>query len=74
MMPNCLPTTKPLTPRERTVLQLIWEGLSSQEIAAKIGRSVRTIDVHRASIMKKLRARNVAQVLRQALQLKLIKD
>jgi len=37
-----------LTPRERQILALVVEGLPSQNIARKLGMSVKTVDVHRA--------------------------
>lgn len=42
-----------LTPRERDVLRLVVDGLSSQMIARRLGTSVKTIDVHRARIKSK---------------------
>lgn len=43
-----------LTDREREILQLVAEGLTSKEIAQKLNLSTRTIDAHRANIMNKL--------------------
>lgn len=51
------PRTDPydrLSPRERQVLQMISEGLTNRMIADKLGRSVKTIDVHRTRLMRKL--------------------
>ena len=56
-----------LTEREKEVLRLIAEGLSSQEIASRLCLSVNTVHVHRARIMEKLGARNVAELVRFAL-------
>ena len=44
---------KPLTPREREVLQLVWEGLSTRDIARKLGRSYNTISWYRQQIRAK---------------------
>jgi FixJ family two-component response regulator len=55
-----------LTPREREVLELIIEGRSTREIAASLYRSEKTIETHRAHIMTKLQARNVADMVRMA--------
>ena len=64
------PTLNPnpiLTPRERAVLALIVEGSSSRAVAAHLGISPRTVEYHRANIMQKLNARNIADVLRAVL-------
>ena len=49
-----------LSPREREVLQHIAEGASNKEIAAALGISVRTVETHRDSLMKKLGIHSVA--------------
>jgi DNA-binding NarL/FixJ family response regulator len=56
-----------LTPQESRVLQLIAEGLTTKEIALRLGISPRTVETHRANLMEKLRARNVAALVRFAL-------
>lgn len=55
---------KSLTRREREVLRLVLEGLSSREIAAQLSRSEQTVQLHRARIMKKLQVRGVANLVR----------
>src|SRR5690242_7297308 len=57
-----------LTPREREVLQLVAEGRSSKSIAAALGVSVKTIESHRASLMRKLHLRTVADLVRYAVR------
>lgn len=57
-----------LTRREREVFQMVAEGLSTQEIADKLNLSARTVDVHRARIMQKLRLRNQTDLIRLAIQ------
>jgi DNA-binding NarL/FixJ family response regulator len=57
-----------LTPREREVLQLVAEGRSSKSIAAGLGVTVKTIETHRASLMRKLRLRTVADLVRYAVR------
>lgn len=49
-----------LTPRQREVLQLIAEGKRTKEIAVILGRSVRTVETHRAAIMRELHIDSVA--------------
>lgn len=61
------------TPREREVLKLVWTGYSNREIADRLGISARTIEAHRASLMKKLRVANTAQLVRVAIEQGLIK-
>lgn len=57
-----------LTARELEVLQLICEGLSNREIAAKLGLSANTIAVHRAHIMNALGVHKTAELVMYALQ------
>ena len=51
-----------LTPREAQVSELITEGLTSQEIATRLGIAKRTADAHAEHIMTKLGVRSRAQV------------
>ncbi len=53
-----------LTPREREVCQLVAEGLTSREIAVKLGMAESTVSLHRAHLMAKLQAGSVAEVVR----------
>ena len=57
-----------LTPRERETLQLVAEGKGTKEIAAILGISARTVDVHRKNTMGKLRLDGVAELTRYALR------
>jgi DNA-binding NarL/FixJ family response regulator len=57
------------TPRETEVLVRIGEGFSTKEIAAALGISGRTVDAHRASIMKKLGLHNSHALRRYAIRL-----
>jgi RNA polymerase sigma factor (sigma-70 family) len=61
-----------LTPRQKQILRLVAEGLTNREIARHFGISVRTVEVHRFNLMRRLRVRNVAQLLRQALMQRLL--
>jgi RNA polymerase sigma factor (sigma-70 family) len=56
-----------LTPREREVLEKAALGLHAKEIAAALGISPRTVEVHKTRIMAKLGVRNVAELVRFAL-------
>lgn len=64
--------TQALTPRQKMILRLVAQGLTNREIAGHLGISVRTVEVHRFNLMRRLRVRNVAQLLRQALLLHLL--
>jgi DNA-binding NarL/FixJ family response regulator len=61
-----------LTTRQRTVLQLIAEGKSNKDIASSLGISVKTVETHRAAIMRKLGLGSVAQLVRYAVRNRLI--
>jgi len=57
-----------LTPRQREILQLIAEGLSTKEIAQKLALSINTIEVHRANLMDRLNIHDIAGLVRYAIQ------
>jgi DNA-binding NarL/FixJ family response regulator len=61
-----------LTPREQQILGLIWSGLKNREIAVRLKISVKTVEAHRATMMKKVRVSNTAQLLKAAIQDRLI--
>ena len=56
-----------LTAREREVLEHAAKGLHAKEIAAALGISARTVEVHKSRLMEKLGARNLAELVRLAL-------
>ncbi len=61
-----------LTDREREVLQLIAEGLSSKEIASMLGVSLKTVDSHRSNLMEKLDIHKVSGLVRFAIRAGLV--
>ncbi|MCH7566736.1 MAG: response regulator transcription factor [Nitrospirae bacterium] len=61
-----------VTPRQKEILRLVAQGLTNREIAHNLKISVRTVEVHRFNLMRRLKVRNVAQLLRQALLLRLL--
>lgn len=63
-----------LTKRELEVLNDISDGLKSQEIADKLFISERTVEAHRGNIMKKLNAKNMAELIKKAMNLGLIQS
>jgi RNA polymerase sigma factor (sigma-70 family) len=58
-----------LTPREREVMKLIVGGRANKQIAAELKISQKTVEVHRAHVMRKLRVRTVAELVRMAVDL-----
>jgi two-component system, NarL family, response regulator NreC len=62
-----------LTPREREIIKMIAEGNSVKEIAAVLGRSVKTVEAHKFNLMRKLNIHNKAQLVTYAIQKKIVK-
>ena len=58
-----------LTKREQQVLKHIWDGLRNRDIATQMKISHKTVEAHRANMMKKLRATNAAQLLKSCFEL-----
>ena len=56
-----------LTPRERSVLDCLVKGRSNKVAAYELGISPRTIEIHRAHIMDKMKARSLSDLVRTAL-------
>jgi FixJ family two-component response regulator len=56
-----------LTPRERDVLQLVTRGKPNKVMAAELGLSQRTVEIHRAHVMEKSGATSIAQLVRMVL-------
>lgn len=52
-----------LTPREEEVIALLAGGTKSKQIADSFGLSPKTLDIHRANIMRKFNTKNVVQVV-----------
>jgi DNA-binding NarL/FixJ family response regulator len=57
-----------LTAREREIIQLLAEGKSNKAAASALGISVKTIEAHRANLMRKLRLRSVSDLVRYAIR------
>jgi len=65
--------SRPLTEIEETVLQLVLRGKTNGQIAAALHRSRRTVEVHRADIMRKLGAHHIVDLVRNATLAGLVK-
>jgi DNA-binding NarL/FixJ family response regulator len=61
-----------LTPRQREVLQLIAEGLSTKEIAHRLDLSVKTVETHRTALMERLDIHGVAGLVRYAIRVGIV--
>jgi len=58
-----------LTPRQREVMELAAAGLSNKEIALRLRISPRTVEIHRAWMMERMQAHNLAELVRIVIQL-----
>ncbi|WP_295541556.1 response regulator FixJ [uncultured Thiohalocapsa sp.] len=56
-----------LTPREHEVMTMVTDGKSNKEIATALGVSAKTVEVHRARVMDKMRADSLAELVRMAM-------
>jgi FixJ family two-component response regulator len=52
-----------LTPREMDVMKLVVVGESSKSAGKQLGISSKTVDIHRASVLKKLKVKNIAELI-----------
>ncbi|HLQ86670.1 MAG TPA: response regulator [Salinisphaeraceae bacterium] len=57
-----------LSPRERQVLDGVYEGLSNKEIARRLCISHKTVELHRSNLMTKMRANSLAQLVRMRME------
>ena len=56
-----------LTPREAEVMQLVTSGKANKVVGAELGVSQRTVEIHRAHVMEKMRAGSLAELVRMVL-------
>jgi len=68
------PPLDSLTARQREVLKLVAEGLSSRQVAARLGVSAKTVEAHRSAIMDRLGIREMAGLVRFAVATGLVRD
>jgi DNA-binding NarL/FixJ family response regulator len=62
-----------LTDREREVLKLLVDGLSTKQVAARLDRSVKTAEVHKYNLMHKLGVHDRAELIRYAIAHRLVR-
>jgi DNA-binding NarL/FixJ family response regulator len=60
--------TERLTPREKEIVRLLAEGNSNNEAAQALGLSSRTVETHRAAVIRKLRVNSLAGLIRYAIR------
>jgi two-component system, NarL family, response regulator NreC len=65
---NASGNEKALSEREREVVRMLGEGKSNKEVAAELGISTRTVEVHRATVMKKLGVKSFSELIRWAIR------
>jgi DNA-binding NarL/FixJ family response regulator len=57
-----------LTPREREVVQLLAEGHRNRKIAQKLGISIKTVETHRTTLMRKIGVKSIVELVRYAVR------
>jgi DNA-binding NarL/FixJ family response regulator len=65
--------TTVLTPREREIVQLLAEGKVNKEISSTLSISIRTVETHRATIMRKLKINSIVELVHYAIRNNLVK-
>jgi DNA-binding NarL/FixJ family response regulator len=66
--PEDVPSSRVITAREREIIQLLAEGASNKKISLMLGISIKTVETHRAAIMRKLGAKSVVDIVRYAVR------
>jgi DNA-binding NarL/FixJ family response regulator len=66
--PNHKKVGEILTPREREILQLLAEGKANKEVARRLSIGVKTVETHRATIMRKIGANSIVDLVRYAVR------
>lgn len=69
--PEDSPPKGVITGREREIIQLLAEGKSNKKISAMLNISVKTVETHRAAIMRKIGAKSIVDVVRYAVRNKI---
>jgi DNA-binding NarL/FixJ family response regulator len=71
--PQKAPGDSVITDREREIVQLLAEGKVNKEIATTLGISVKTVETHRATIMRKLEINSIVELVHYAIRNNLVK-
>jgi DNA-binding CsgD family transcriptional regulator len=61
-----------LTDREREIVQMLAEGKSNKEIATRLSISVKTVETHRATVMRKLGINSIVELVHYAIRNQLV--
>jgi DNA-binding NarL/FixJ family response regulator len=61
-----------ITPRQREILKLLAEGKANRDIALALGMSVKTVETHRAALMRRLNCHSISDLVRYAVRNKII--
>jgi DNA-binding NarL/FixJ family response regulator len=67
-----IPSAGQLSPRQQEILKMIADGRTTKEIAQQLGIKVKTVDTHRASLMKELDIHDIAGLVRYAIRIGLV--
>jgi DNA-binding NarL/FixJ family response regulator len=62
-----------LTPREREIVKLLAEGSSPKQVATDLGLALKTVDVHKTNLMRKLGVHDRAELIKWAIAHKVIR-
>jgi len=62
------PPSHNLTPRERQILKLVADGKANKEVATLLGLSIKTVEAHRANLMRKLDLRSLSELIHFAIR------
>ena len=65
-------TVSELTAREKEVLELVAQGHSTKQVADKLGIGTRTVESHRVNMLKKMKVNNTAELVRKAIEMKIL--
>jgi DNA-binding NarL/FixJ family response regulator len=71
-LPHAVTADEKPTSREREIIQLLAEGFSNKEVGTKLGISVKTVETHRAAIMRKLGLHSIGELVRYAIRNRII--
>jgi DNA-binding NarL/FixJ family response regulator len=66
------PVVMELTHREKEVLELVAQGHSTKQVADKLGIGTRTVESHRVNMLKKMKVNNTAELVRKAVEMKIL--